>query len=117
MNRVGRVIVFAADMTRLRVFYTAILGEPSETEHGWVGFANGLALHAIPPAYAPAIAEPPVARTDTAIKVVFIVDDLPAMRAVLAARGATMREPQTYGARTFCDGVDPEGNVFQIANA
>ena len=76
------------------------------------------ALHAIPTDIAKTIeiSEPPRRRSDTAIKYTFHVDDVPAVRARLAAHGVTMSEPRTFGSRTFCDGVDPEGNVFQIAN-
>ena len=37
--------------------------------------------------------------------------DVAAARARLIAHGAVMHEPRPWGA---CDGVDPEGNVFQI---
>jgi hypothetical protein len=42
---------------------------------------------------------------------VFEVADLSQARAHLIAHGAVMFEPRRRGA---CDGLDPEGNVFQI---
>lgn len=32
----------------------------------------------------------------------------------LVALGVAMRESHRYGDASFCDGVDPEGNVFQL---
>jgi predicted enzyme related to lactoylglutathione lyase len=121
--KLGQVMVFAKDLDRMRRFYESGFGLTAITEEadGWVRFATGgasFALHAIPVDIARgiAIAEPPAPRADTAIKFTFHVDDVDAVRAHLAAHGAVMREPRTWGGRTFCDGVDPEGNVFQIAN-
>jgi predicted enzyme related to lactoylglutathione lyase len=76
------------------------------------------ALHAIPAASAAqiAIADPPRRRGDTAIKFTFHVDDLEAARAQLANHGAQMSEIVASGDLALCDGIDPEGNVFQIAN-
>jgi hypothetical protein len=51
-------------------------------------------------------------REDGAIKLVFRVDDLEAARAHLTAHGAVLSERCSWGAY---DGLDPEGNVFQIA--
>jgi predicted enzyme related to lactoylglutathione lyase len=120
--QLGQVMVFVTDLDRMRRFYADGFGlAVSEEEPGWIRFATGgaaLALHAIPPDVARgiAIADPPVARADTAIKFTFHVDDVDAARAALAAHGAAMRDVKRWGGRAFCDGVDPEGNVFQIAN-
>jgi predicted enzyme related to lactoylglutathione lyase len=53
-------------------------------------------------------------RIDTWTKLCFHVDDVAAERVQFVARGVTAREIHTYGAITFCDFVDPEGNVFQL---
>ena len=89
----------------------------NELFSGWALLDAGgatLGLHAIPAEYARdiSIASPPVAREETPIKLVFDVPDLEAARAHLAAHGATVREPRAWSA---CDVLDPEGNVFQIA--
>jgi hypothetical protein len=34
---------------------------------------------------------------------------------VLDAGGVAMSPPRTYGPRTFSDGMDVDGNVFQVA--
>jgi hypothetical protein len=46
-------------------------------------------------------------------RLVFTVDDVSLARGPLVAQGATMQEPKAWG----CDGVDPEGHVFQIVPA
>jgi catechol 2,3-dioxygenase-like lactoylglutathione lyase family enzyme len=117
-----RVIVFVKDLPRMSEFYRDALGlrtVPGRGVDGWAELDAGaatIALHAIPAAIAAriAISAPPAAREDTPIKLVFEVDDLSAARAHLIAHGATMGEVRSWGA---CDGIDPEGNVFQIVPA
>jgi catechol 2,3-dioxygenase-like lactoylglutathione lyase family enzyme len=114
-----RAILFAKDMDRMTAFYRDGLGLrliPETREDGWVEFDAGgvmLALHAIPAAIAETIeiTTPPQAREATPIKLVFEVDDIGAARAHLISHGAVMFEPRSWGG---CDGLDPEGNVFQI---
>lgn len=118
--RLCRAIIFAKDMKRMTDFYHDALGLPVvANQPGWVEFDAGgvhLALHDIPPRIAKQtiITTPPRAREETPIKLVFEVDDLDAARRHLAARGATMFEPRSWGS---CDGLDPEGNVFQLVAA
>jgi catechol 2,3-dioxygenase-like lactoylglutathione lyase family enzyme len=120
--RVATVIVFVKDVARMRAFYGGVLGlEVLEEQHGWVLLDGGgcrLALHAIPEAIARGITieDPPRAREDTAVKVAFHAPDVAAARERLAAAGVAMGEVRTFGAVSFCDGVDPEGNVFQISS-
>ena len=120
--KLGQVMVFVSDLDRMRRFYAGALGlAVTEEEPGWVRFATGgaaFALHAIPADIARGIAitDPPAPRADTAIKFTFHVDDVDAARAQLVAHGAAIRDVKRWGARVLCDGVDPEGNVFQIAN-
>ncbi len=106
----------------MTAFYRDALGLaplPERAQPGWVELDAGgvtVALHAIPEAIAASIAvgDPPLARESAPIKLVFAVDDVAAARARLAASGAVMGDVRSWGA---CDGVDPEGNVFQIAAA
>ena len=115
-----RAIVFAKDLERMTAFYRDGLGLrviPETRQEGWVELDAGgalIALHAIPAHIAETIEvkTPPEAREDTAIKLVFLTDDVAAARAHLAAHGAVMFDPRSWGS---CDGLDPEGNVFQIA--
>ena len=120
MTRLRLAIIFAKDLPRLTAFYRDGLGLPFLAERsrdGWAELDAGgacLALHAIPAAIAAGIEilDPPRRREETPLKLAFEVEDLAAARARLVAAGAVMSEPTRWGS---CDGVDPEGNVFQIA--
>lgn len=112
-------MIFVKDLPRMTRFYREAFGftliaQRSTAE--WSEFDSGLALHAAPATIAAAllITDPPRVRSETPIKLVFAVDDVLLARAQLVAHGAVMQEPRSGGA---CDGVDPEGNVFQIAKA
>ena len=112
--RLRRAILFAKNIDVMTAFYRDAVGlrlVPGKTTRGWIEFED-LALHAIPDSIAAAIQiqSPPAARSDSAIKLVFEVADLTAARAHLEEHGAVMREARPWG----CDGLDPEGNVFQI---
>ena len=108
-------------------FYHDALGLPrvsGPADPGWVELDAGgsvLALHAIPPRLARqiSITAPPRAREETPFKLVFAVDDVAALRRHLITRGGTMFEPRAAGdgSASTCDGLDPEGNVFQIVAA
>ena len=120
--RLGRAILFAKDFQRMLTFYRDSLGltpvgEPALL--GWVELDAGgarLALHAIPNDIAQRITleRPARPRQETPIKLVFVVSDVDAERARLISLGVRMLDVQPWGG---CDGVDPEGNVFQLAPA
>ena len=113
-------VLFVSDMARMIAFYRDGLGLHYRAERSsetWAEFDAGgvtLGLHSIPSEIAQRveISTPPEARSDTPIKLVFGAPDLEAARAHLIAHGAVMFEVTTWGT---CDGLDPEGNVFQIA--
>jgi catechol 2,3-dioxygenase-like lactoylglutathione lyase family enzyme len=113
-----RVMIFTKNFDRMTTFYRDALGLPQlpdESTEGWLEFDAGgvaLALHAIPEHIAKdiEITNPPTAREQTPIKLVFEVPDIEVARIHLSNHGAVMSEPRAWG----CDGVDPEGNVFQI---
>ena len=117
--RLGQLILFTGDVDRLKSFYVDVLGLPIvEAEPGWCVLDAGgvnLALHGIPKAIAGEVTDPPTKREDSYWKPTFVVDDLDAALTRLAAHGITMGAPRTYGPRTFSDGIDPDGNVFQVA--
>lgn len=112
----AQTIVFVEDVARMQAFYQGILGLPAiEEEPGWVQLDAGgviFALHAIKPG--PKLPDPPPERVDSSIKLCFHVDDVEAGRAALVAAGVRMRQVHRYSGIAFCDGIDPEGNVFQI---
>lgn len=117
--KLRQAMIFAKDMDRMTAFYRDGLGLreiPETRQEGWVELDAGgatLALHVIPEAIARdiEITDPPQARSDTPIKLVFETPDPTAARAHLVSLGAVMNEPRRGGS---CDGLDPEGNVFQI---
>jgi catechol 2,3-dioxygenase-like lactoylglutathione lyase family enzyme len=114
--RMAQTIVFVEDIARMQAFYQGALGLPViSAEPGWVRLDAGgvvLALHAIKPG--PPLPEPARERADAYIKLCFHVDDIDDARAALVAAGSTMRELHHHGDVAFCDGLDPEGNIFQI---
>jgi catechol 2,3-dioxygenase-like lactoylglutathione lyase family enzyme len=118
MNALVQVIVFTADVARLRDFYTGALGlGVLEDSPGWCRLDAGgcvLALHALPKEPMPP--DPAPAREDSYLKIGFHTEDVDARRAELAARGVRMRDVHRFGDLTFCDGLDPDGNVFQITS-
>ena len=123
--RVGTIILFTEDVSRLRAFYASIFGlDVLEESEGWVRLDAGgcaLALHAIHGAGAGAGAGAGgeslgPRRADGHLKVAFYAADVAAERARLVAAGARMDEVKTFGAISLCDGLDPDGNVFQISS-
>lgn len=112
-------MLFAKDIVRLTAFYRDGLGlrvVEAESSEDWVVFDAGgvqFALHAIPQAIARSIhiSEPPHERSETPIKLVFQTDDLDGVCARLERIGVKLHPPRRSGSR---DGVDPEGNVFQL---
>jgi predicted enzyme related to lactoylglutathione lyase len=119
--RLRCAMIFAKDMKVMMAFYRDAVGLiplPAESSDGWVEFDAGgaaFALHAIPAHIANdiEITTPPTAREETPIKLVFEVLDIEVARRQLIDHGAMMFEPWSSSA---CDGVDPEGNVFQIVS-
>jgi catechol 2,3-dioxygenase-like lactoylglutathione lyase family enzyme len=121
--RLAQVLVFAKNLATLRAFYHGVLGlavVEERDEAVWLD-AGGVhvLLHAIPRAYADEIEirDPPEPRSTTPLKLIFQVDDVRATREHLRAHGAQTRElAELADGRVSCDCVDPEGNVFRIAN-
>jgi len=115
----NRVIIFAHDVQLLKVFYCAHFGltVTEETENEWVVLKTGgmeLALHRVGRQYA---AVPPHQAETSNIKLVFTIDaNIHRFREQLIAAGTTMRAATTFAGvnAIFCDGNDPEGNVFQL---
>ncbi len=117
--RLRRAIIFVKDIEIMTTFYRDALGLTpiiDTSSEGWLEFDAGgasLALHAIPEPIAKdiEITNPPAAREDSLIKLVFEVPDIEVARVHVINHGAVMSEPSGRG---YCNGRDPEGNVFQI---
>jgi len=112
-------VVFSRDFQQLARFYADVAGlVPAHADGSHVVLASGsleLVLHALSGETAPD--DPPVAREDGYVKLFFPVDSLAAARARVAMLGGRLDPAdREWSARGFraCDGVDPEGNVFQL---
>lgn len=63
------------------------------------------------------ISDPPTPRTDTPIKLVFDVEATSALESLVGSSGgrlAPLGDSWTWRGMLHRDGVDPEGNVFQL---
>ena len=117
--QLAQAILFVDDVEGMRDFYVARFDlRVIHQEPGFIRLDTGgavLALHAIRrPDGASPLSAPPAPRTGSAIKLCFRVADVDEERARLAAAGVVMREIHRYSDVAFCDGLDPEGNVFQL---
>jgi catechol 2,3-dioxygenase-like lactoylglutathione lyase family enzyme len=114
--QLAQVILFVHDTPRMLAFYarlglTVVDGDAAD---GFVRLRDPsggavLALH-----YTKVIGPPSGTREDTALKACFHVDDVDASRAAMIADGVTMQEIHRWQGIAFCNGIDPEGNIFQI---
>lgn len=119
--QLNRVILYVQDVARLAEFYRDMFALPlvESIEGEWAVFDVGpcqLALHRVGPPYR--VADPAEFKAQSNTKLVLSVErPLAAMREELLAKGVPMRELKTYPGLTglLCDGEDPEGNVFQLA--
>lgn len=121
--KVSQLILFVKDLGRMTAFYQDVVGlGPQEgASETWVPLDAGgcrIVLQPISPQIAKdiIIAEPPVPRGAAAVKVTFHEDDVEAARARLEGLGAVVRPLRRFGDVVVFDGVDPEGNIFQVSN-
>ncbi len=116
----SRVIIFGQAIDKLKAFYVGNFCLPvvEEVEHEWVVLNAGpveIALHRIGEAYL--AEEGGVFRADSNTKLVFeLAGNLHIFRQKLIEQGVLMREIKSFAGinSLFCDGEDPEGNVFQL---
>jgi catechol 2,3-dioxygenase-like lactoylglutathione lyase family enzyme len=114
--QLSQIILFVHDAARMQAFYAqlGLVVVDGDADDGFVRMrdpAGGavLALH-----FTKVIGPPSGPRVDTALKPCFQVDDVDVARAALTGYGATMRDVHRWNTIAFCDGVDPEGNIFQV---
>ena len=111
-------MIYVKDLEQMAAFYGDALGLPIITAtrtDTWVESDTGsatLALHAIPPHIAEqfTITTPPHPREENPIKIIFGVKDLESEYTRLKTLGVDLKM-RPWGA---CDGIDPEGNIFQL---
>jgi hypothetical protein len=114
-----RLILYVHDVPRLKLFYQTHFDLPLSEEIGdeWVTLKAGaveIALHRVGKPYRDRF------KTDVSsnAKLVFTVESgLPEFRERLIAAGVSMRPLKRFVGypQLMCDGEDPEGNVFQLA--
>lgn len=116
-------MLYVKDFPRMRTFYQQMLGAPpvnTEWQDSWALFNAGgvqFALHAIPPGIAQniEISSPPEPRESSPMKLIFTVDNVAEERSRLEALGMILLE-RPWQSPEQCEGVDPEGNVFQLSS-
>lgn len=107
-----RVILFVRDIEAVGAFYQNQLGLPVKdkpSEPGWLELDTGactLALHS----------GGETNESPRSPKIVFASTDVDLTRSELISRGARVAPVRTFGGLEFCEGKDPEGNLFQISN-
>lgn len=113
----NRVIIFVGDVEQCGEFYRDAFGlntiENTHQPEVWLELDAGGCRLALHKAYG---TNGPTGGPQNPHKIVFQAEDVPATREVLVERGASMEEIQTFGELVLCDGSDPEGHRFQIAN-
>jgi predicted enzyme related to lactoylglutathione lyase len=121
--RPSGAVLYAKDMNRVATFYAAVLGlQPADRDEQHVVLESGgfqLVVLRISREIAATIeiAEPPVRRSEAAVKLVFFVSSISSVRASAASYGGALNPADkewSFNGFTVCDGVDPEGNVIQF---
>jgi predicted enzyme related to lactoylglutathione lyase len=116
-------VLYALNLETLAAFYADVFGfAVVERGEGFAVLERGgfeLVVQAVPAAIAAsiALADPPRRRTQTPLKLVFVVADLDAARAATERRAGTLDPPERewrFHHWRVVDGHDPEGNVFQL---
>lgn len=107
----------------MAAFYEAVLNlRRQEESASFVLFAGAdfeLSVVTIPAGIAAGIelTVPPVPREETPIKLSFLVPSIEAIREIVAGAGGTLKQRDTqwtWRSQQHLDGLDPEGNVFQL---
>jgi predicted enzyme related to lactoylglutathione lyase len=116
-------VMYAKDVERIAQFYAALAGLTRATtaaDHVVFGSSSfQLVVHRIPEFLAASITitNPPLRRERTPIKLVLWVERIAPRRTMALALGGALDPVDTewaFDGCRVCDGVDPEGNVFQL---
>jgi len=120
---VGRAVLYAKNLQRLRDFYQLALGfavKSASHDHAVLASPSlDLVIVAIPDAIASTITidAPPQLRTEVPAKLVFDTPSIAAARAAARVHGGDVLSPEKEwesDGHRICDGNDPEGNIFQL---
>lgn len=114
-------MLWVEDLDRARAFYEKLLtASPSEVSETFVALSSGaneVLLHLIPENYREGISGKPTLREEVAIKPIFEVSSIADSRSAIAESNGEVYaadRQQTFQASVYCDGYDPEGNIFQL---
>ena len=115
------VVLWADRFDECRDFYRNLLG--ADLMHESPNFVDvrshsaGVLLHRVPEEWASDTSQPAEPREENPIKPVFEVASIEDARASVSESAGRLFDSstqQTYGQVTYCDGVDPDGNVIQV---
>jgi predicted enzyme related to lactoylglutathione lyase len=116
-------VLYAKNLARVQEFYRAVVGfEVEQTKRDHVVLASSvfqLVVLQVNDEIAATIEleSPPRRRAEVPVKLIFQVASISSARALAAAHGGELLPPErewnSQGDRV-CDGMDPEGNVFQV---
>lgn len=117
-------VIYAKELKRLVTFYSALkfeIKEMKQEEYAVLTCASSeLNIVKIPKHIAANIdiANPPKIRSETPIKLCFLVRSIvDTLTAVISIGGLTKGEQWEFRGRLIQDVVDPEGNVLQLMQA
>src|SRR5262245_35207094 len=122
-NHHSAAVLFTINMQSIARFYERIIGmRVQRVEHDHIVLENGgfrLTVHRIPVEYAASIhiSVPPKIRETSAIKLSLPVTNIAVARQTASQLGGCVYDAEReweYEGTTFCDGWDPDGNVFQL---
>ncbi|MGB0062753.1 VOC family protein [Candidatus Binatus sp.] len=106
---IKRVIIFTKGMPALTRFYRDVLGlRLKSDEPGWKEFDAGGCDIALHNGTSEVGRRPP--------KLVFFSAEVAKTREALLKRGAKLGKIKSKDGLDLCEGTDPDGNPFQIAN-
>ena len=118
----NRIIIFAGDTLLCATFFRDFLGMSpmGEWSSEWAELDGGGCHLAFHQAYGPSgRITKPTGSAKNPHKIVFMVDDVEAIRQELIEKGVEMGEVlhiPKQGNLILCDGADPEGHRFQICS-
>jgi catechol 2,3-dioxygenase-like lactoylglutathione lyase family enzyme len=106
---IRRITLFTSEMEKMATFYRDVLGlKLIEDTPGWMQFDAGACRLALHKGKSRVGTRPP--------KIGFYVKDVAKAKAWLEARGAKLGAIQSFEKIAFCNGKDPDGNVYAITN-
>jgi predicted enzyme related to lactoylglutathione lyase len=117
----SKIVLWVSDMDAQIAFYSRLLSlDVAARESGFTELSSessSVLLHQLPDEYRAAVplTAQLASQDEVAIKPVFAVANLARAReSVVGTLGSVQNGENTYGASTYLDVVDPEGNVIQI---